>query len=118
MKTTGLLRSTSWEGTSICHRLIEGDDLSSLKFMSTPDRLKHATVDKSEVGIPLCQWERDSQGALIASWRLGCSIGSRTRLGGQSTHPPASRQSPDCCAIDTSVWPGWFPDPSGNREAA
>jgi hypothetical protein len=50
--------------------------------MSARDRLKHATVDTSTLGIPLCQWERDSHGGLIAGWRCGCLVGSGTPTGG------------------------------------
>ena len=50
--------------------------------MSSRDGLKHATVDTSTLGIPLCQWERDSHGGLIAGWRCGCLVGSGTPTGG------------------------------------
>jgi len=110
MKTIDLLGGTSWDSTPIDRFIMVGDDSSSSRLISSRDRLRHTTVDKSAVGVPLCQWERDSQAVLIASWRLGCRIGSRT----QSTHPPASRRSPDRHPIDKSAWPGRSLDSSGS----
>jgi hypothetical protein len=48
--------------------------------MRSRDRLKQETGAKLAVGIPLCQWERDLHGGLLASWRRGCLVESCTPL--------------------------------------
>ena len=48
--------------------------------MSAHEGSKHATGVDSRQGSPLCQWEGNSEGDLIASWRRGCTVGSPTPL--------------------------------------
>ena len=53
---------------------------SKEKFVSARDRPKQEVGAKSTVGIPLCSWERNSHGGLVASWRVGCKVGSGTAV--------------------------------------
>jgi len=48
--------------------------------VSAHERLKPEMGAKFTVGIPLCSWERDSQGGLVASWRLDRKVGAGTAL--------------------------------------
>jgi hypothetical protein len=48
--------------------------------VSAHDGSKHASGNECRQGIPLCQWERNCDGDLIASWRRGCTGESRTPL--------------------------------------
>jgi len=94
MKTIDLLGGTSWDSTPIDRFIMVGDDSSSSRLISSRDRLRHTTVDKSAVGVPLCQWERDSQAVLMAS---GVSAAASGRARNQLTrlhrggHPTATR---------------------------
>jgi hypothetical protein len=68
--------------------------------MSARDGSKHASDDVSAVGIPLCQWERNSHGGLTPGWRRG---DHRYRRGAPSALS-RPRSSQVCTSSSGSLW--------------
>ena len=58
--------------------------------MSTRDRSGCATGDEQGIDIPLCQWERNCHGGLVASWRRGCLIRTGIPLPGEVSRDTSS----------------------------